>query len=312
MAINESVEFNTSPIKLGTTDLCIIWGTGAPDGDSAPEVDAVKGTIYIRTDASDDVSAFYQKIDEDGSDSDWAQLVANNDSTAFQMNGHWMWLTDKKIQFRDSAIYIYSPSDGNLRIVADTAVQVGDGTNQSSFASDGLLTMEGTAKVKKLIPLEISAGGGDCNIEAWNDGPTMNFDADAEVFYAKFTVPQDWDAASDLYWKAFVGNEIAEDDGDDVSFTLQVAAYADGEAASAAGQSVAVALDLTGGDEAINLVNLVSGTIDYDHGTYPLARGDVVQIKGTVNLGGAGECTGPLHICEHYIEYTSDRLGEAT
>ena len=50
----------------------------------------------------------------------------------------------------------------------------------------------------------------------------------------------------------------------------------------------------------------------YNDGTYPIAQGDVVVIRATVNLAGAGECTGPLHVTRWWVEYTKDKLGEAT
>ena len=56
MALSEVAAFNTGPIKLGSTNVAIIWGTGAPDGDSSPESDALKGSLYIQTNATDDES----------------------------------------------------------------------------------------------------------------------------------------------------------------------------------------------------------------------------------------------------------------
>jgi hypothetical protein len=312
MAFDESAAFLISPIKLGSTNMGLMWGDGVPDGDSPPFSDAVKGTWYAQLDAVDDTSPFWVKVDLNSTDDDWVQALINKDGTAYTILGDWTWGTDKKLLFRDAGIYIFSPSDGVMRLVADTAIRFGDGTNQACFAPDGELTLEGTAKVKDIVPLPIMTGGGTANVEAWNDGPTINFDADTETFYAEFIVPKGWDATGDMTYVALVGNEIAEDDGDDVSFTLQVAAYADGETVSAAGQTVAILQDLTGGDEAINKVNKCSGVIDYNHATYPLSPGDVVQIKGTVNLGAGAECTGPLHICSHGIEFTRDRLGETT
>jgi hypothetical protein len=80
----------------------------------------------------------------------------------------------------------------------------------------------------------------------------------------------------------------------------------------AAGQAVACILNLTGGDEAINVINRVTGTIVYNDGTYPIAAGDTVVGELAVNLGAGGECTGPLHVVAHWIEYTADKLGTAT
>ena len=109
-----------------------------------------------------------------------------------------------------------------------------------------------------------------------------------------------------------VGNEIAETDNDDVSFTGQARGYADGETMGDAGQAVTFALNLTGGDEAIDVINRVTGTIAYADGTYPIAAGDTVVVKMTVNLTDGTECTGPLHIVAQWVEYTASKLGTAT
>jgi hypothetical protein len=173
-------------------------------------------------------------------------------------------------------------------------------------------TITGTtsALAYRNIEMPLETGGGTCNQELWRGSPSLNFDADGETVYGSFTIPLDWDAASNLTLFMKVGNEIAEDDGDDVSFTFTVHGVGDGEVETDIGQTVAMTLNLTGGDEAINVVNLVSGIIDYDHGTYPIAAYDTVVLKGAVNLGGGGECTGPLHIISWGIRYTVDALGE--
>jgi len=47
-------------------------------------------------------------------------------------------------------------------------------------------------------------------------------------------------------------------------------------------------------------------------GANPIAVEDTVVVKMAANLGGGGECTGPLHIIDWWVEYTSNKLGEAT
>lgn len=312
MALSESVEFNTSPLKLGTTNVAIIWGTGVPDGDSAPQDAALKGSLYLQTNATDDESPLWIKVDEDSSNSDWVQVWVDKQEDAQSFEAAITLDADNKFCFRDTGIFAYSPADGDLRLEADGHVYIGDGTNQADFAADGELTLEGTAQVTKRLPLPIITGGGTTTVSMIGNAPSIDFNADGETFYASFIVPYEWDGVSDLYYDAMVLNEIAETDGDDVSITLTVAGWADGEAATAVGQTVAILQDLTGGDEAINVVNLCSGTIDYNEATYPMTAGDVVHIKGVVNLAGANECTGPLHITSHVIRYAASRLGQAT
>ena len=318
MALNEAVWLMT-PIELiktlGTSsNVVIIVSAGAPDGNSAPESDAAIGSIYVRDNAGTDETPLYLKVDTADSDDDWAAVLIAGEI----VTGGRTWATDltigtdKKFYFRDSGIYLYSSADGVLHLVADGSVRVGDGTNEAIFAPDGELTLAGTAQVTDSVELPIATGGGTATIEAFQGAPSINLDGDTETFLASFEAPKGWDAASDLTLVFMVGNEIAEDDGDDVSITCQVRGYADGETMGDAGQSVACTLDLTGGDEAIDVINRVTGAVVYDDGTYPIAAGDTVVIEATVNLGGGGECTGPLHIIKWWAEFTKSKLGTAT
>lgn len=213
------------------------------------------------------------------------------------------------VQLQDQAGDVSTPSSGYGRVFCkgDEPYWISDAGTVTGLLHGGSESV-GVYAIQEL-PLEL--GGGDANIEVWRGAPSINFDADGEVVYVTAHIPTDrWDGASNIELVAMVGNEIAEDDGDDVSFTCTVHGVADGEAETDAGQAVALTLNLTGGDEAINVVNEVSGGIDYDHGTYPIAEGDTIVIKCAVNLGEAGECTGPLHIISWYLKYQSNRRGE--
>lgn len=305
------------PIQLNKTagtdsSIVLLVGVGAPDGDSSPQSDAAKGSIYIRDDATDDEPCIYVKVDEDSSDDDWAALVVNKSERQITFENHVTMDADMKIYFRDTAIFIHSNADGSLHIQADTDITIGDGTNQVEIQADGEIQLAGTAKYYDYIPFPIDVGGGTATVEIWNGAPTINLDADGETFAFALPLPQNWDAASDITIVMKVANEIAEDDGDDVSFTFQCRGYGDGEETSDAGQSVSATLNLTGGVEAINVVNQVTGAIDYDHGTYPIAAGDTLVVEGTVNLGGGGECTGPLHVLSWGVKLLCNKLGEAS
>jgi hypothetical protein len=308
MALTYTTEL-TPPVKFGSTDLGLHWGTTAPDGNSSPFSDLAPGSFYIQRDATTDESHWWQKVDNSAADDDWVKVFVDKAEEALSLEATLTMVTDNKVSFRDAAIFIHSNADGYLHLQADTAVTIGDGTNQLSIQSDGEITLEGTAKPTYTLPFPIEVGGGTADKEVFNGAASINLDADTETFLYGFRMPASWDAASDITLFFDVGNEIAEDDGDDVSFTCQVRGYADGETMSDAGQSVAALQDLTGGDQAINVINRVTGTIDYDDGTYPIAAGDTVIVKATVNLGAGSEATGPLHVVAWGIQYTGDSLG---
>lgn len=316
MAVNPNSTL-VDPIELNATagtasNIALFVEAGAPDGNTAPWKDAVKGSLYIRSDATDDESPLYLKVDENDADDDWVQVMVDKSAGAMSLLAALTMGTDKKLTFRDSAIYIHSNADGELTVTADGEVNIGDGTNQVAIQADGEIQLEGTAKVTRAIPLPLDAGHGTATVEEFKGAPSINLDADNEEWFLSFEAPNDWDAASDLTLVFMVANEIAETDGDDVSFTIQARGYADGDTISDAGQTVAVLQDLTGGDEAIDVVNRCTGVIDYDEATYPIAAGDTVVCKCQVNLTNGTECTGPLHIIAQWVEYTANKLGTAT
>jgi hypothetical protein len=314
MAVNPFTKLVT-PVQLeeaetsGADTIVIDVVSAAPDGNTEPQLSAPKGSVSIRDNQTDDLSSWYLKVDDSNSDDDWVQFIVANSEEAHTQEGDWTWSADKKVLFRDSAIYIHSNADGYLHIQADTGITLGDGTNDLTIASDGTVSLAGTAAVTKRLSFPIFSGGGTANTATFIGAPSINLDADTETFLCAVRMPPDWDAASDITIFLDVGNEIAETDGDDLSFTGQVRGYADGETMSDAGQTVAILQDLTGGDQAINVINRATGTIDYDHGTYPIAVNDTLVIELTVNLGAGTEATGPLHVIAWGIEYTANKLG---
>lgn len=315
MAVNPEWTFR-SPGQVNDTDgsnpMTYIVGTGAPDGDAEPQTTADVGSLYFRTDQTVGQSPLYVKYGTASSDNDWTQVLLQDDEGTVSIEGSWTWDADNSIYFRDSGLRMYSSADGqlNIRLSGSDYVTIGGAANYTKIDVNGNISLAGTAKVVKNLPLPVTDSGGTSTEEMWNNAPSINLDATDETWYASFVVPRDWDAASDMKYVAYVGNEIAETDGNDVIMALTVAGFADGETAGTAGQTVSIAQNLTGGDQAINKVNIVTGTIDYDNGGYPIADGDVVHIKGAVTLStAAGTATGPLHIVAHHIRYTASRLG---
>jgi len=62
-------------------------------------------------------------------------------TTAIQVvNGGLALATNKKVQFRDSAIYINSDADGHLELVADTGISFKIGSTEQIILTDGALT----------------------------------------------------------------------------------------------------------------------------------------------------------------------------
>ena len=56
----------------------ILFGQGTPNGDLEPFKSAQKGSLYMQSNATDDDSHVFMKVDEGGDDADWVALVVNN------------------------------------------------------------------------------------------------------------------------------------------------------------------------------------------------------------------------------------------
>src|SRR5688572_23720731 len=54
----------------------LLWGQGTPDGDREPFLSAQKGTLYFQSDATDDSSHVWQKVDEGNDNDDWVLFEA--------------------------------------------------------------------------------------------------------------------------------------------------------------------------------------------------------------------------------------------
>jgi hypothetical protein len=91
-------------------------------------------------------------------------LTWMEDEDYFKLSDDILMDAAEKIQFRDTAIGVYSQADTFLDIFADGGLRIGDSsagapTNYTNFSADGTMTMVGTAKVTKEIRLEPTAAG---------------------------------------------------------------------------------------------------------------------------------------------------------
>lgn len=116
--------------------------------------------------------------------------------------------TAGKIDFRDNAIGIYSQADTFLDMFTDGGFRIGDSsagapTNYSQFAPDGILTMAGTARVKKEII--IGAGNFHKGSSAPGDGyvnaivHTLDFDkTTTQHGHYNVIIPEDFATGTEI------------------------------------------------------------------------------------------------------------------
>jgi hypothetical protein len=113
----------------------------------------------------------------------------------------------EKINFRDTAIGIYSQADTFLDIFADGAVRIGDSsagapTNYLKISSDGTVDLVGTARVKRHVhlPLDNFLPGAQSPTSA-TIGHYSGFtysQAVTQTATAVWHVPEDWDTTTDM------------------------------------------------------------------------------------------------------------------
>lgn len=318
MALEEANHILT-PLELTKTvgtssDVVVLVSSGAPDGNSSPEVDAAKGSLYIRDDASTDETALYIKVDSAGSNDDWAAvLIAGETVTGGRTWGTDLTMgTDKRLYFRNSGIYLYSSGDGVLHAVADGSFRIGDGTNELIVASDGELTLAATARVTRSLqfPPGSWTGGGQGIGTGDYGGIVLEIAGDNGVV---FRVPEDADLTANLsvkmYW--YIDEAYATGSGE-VQFACAYSAAPSDytEAVDGAGYTG----DLDSGDVNIPATAkfLTVTTIGTLTGT-SLAVGDVVGLEfSRVALDdGSNPTADPAGILLT-VEYTANKLGTAT
>jgi hypothetical protein len=139
MALDQKVSL-TIPIEINLTagsssGVTILAGAGSPDGNTDPYNSAGKGSLYLRIDQTDDLSALYQKVDADGADDDWVPVFIEKDEADRILEGNLTMDADKRTYYRSSTDgpSIYSDSACKLYIDATSGVdiskmKVGSGT----------------------------------------------------------------------------------------------------------------------------------------------------------------------------------------
>lgn len=67
----------SSDAEAPETEPTILWGQGTPAGTLAPWTLVNKGSLYMQTNATDDTSHVFMKVDEGGDAADWDALLTS-------------------------------------------------------------------------------------------------------------------------------------------------------------------------------------------------------------------------------------------
>ena len=142
-----------------STSVHVIVDEGAPSGAADPQASANKGTLYFRTDQTDDLSPLYVKVDEDSADDDWVQVMVETSNDAYTMNGNLTLGTSTALYLRDTGQKLYSPSDGVgfWALSGSDVARFGDQSNSHyiQIAQDGEMTLSGNGMINQRYRFEI-------------------------------------------------------------------------------------------------------------------------------------------------------------
>jgi hypothetical protein len=119
---------------------------GSTTGDGGPISTLFSNTLTFGTNAQSDIAITFNATSNDG------VLTWKEDEDYFEFSDDLLIATTEKIQFRDTAIYINSSTDGQLDLVADTEIQIaattvdinGDADISGNLGIGGNLTVTGT------------------------------------------------------------------------------------------------------------------------------------------------------------------------
>jgi hypothetical protein len=142
-----------------STSVHVICDEGAPSGAADPQASANKGSLYFRTDASDDEPCLYVKTDEDSADDDWRPVIIDNDAATKTIGATWTWGTSNAIQLRDSGQKLYSSADGYgwWALTGSDVMRIGDQANSHyiQVAQDGEMTVYGNGMINSRYRFEL-------------------------------------------------------------------------------------------------------------------------------------------------------------
>lgn len=138
----------------------IIADAGVPDGAADPQASAYQGSLYFRTDASDDEPCLYVKVDTDSADDDWVALLIDKDESTKTIEANWTWDTSNAILLRDAGQKIYSPAadTGALALAASGDTwQIGDqaASNYIEVDFEGEVKTVGVARFNDRARFEV-------------------------------------------------------------------------------------------------------------------------------------------------------------
>jgi hypothetical protein len=283
------------------------------------------GHLDITADTSIDLNADVEAADDVSLLSDAAVLNfgADSDVSLTHVADTGLLLNSAmQLQFRDSAIGIYSQADTFLDLFADGGVRIGDSsagapTNYLHVQPDGEIQLVGTAKYKKYVHLEFdhTRTTGTAKPTEVIRGAISGFSlpiyaADDEELFSCTCIDPAWDGTTDPVVKLAVWLASAEDVNDDFNLQVSVEVFnpSTNEVVPTTTNDYAVETNVTVGTQYASY--FVSFTLDAD--VIGMVAGEPMSIR-IRRLAAAGtEIAGEVVVHGVVIEWTCNKLGQAT
>jgi len=192
----------------------------------------------------------------------------------------------------------------------NSAARIGDGTtNYSAFATDGELTLVGTARVKKNIAKLVEAGrGANSPTERTDEAPyvswTFAINDDSEH---TLIIPHDMDFTQDAIVYVQWYTSVDQTD-DEVNWQVEWNSRAVGETINA-GSTTDTSGDVSCGTQWViteTLVETITGN--------SIAADDILglDLKRIAIVDGTDPAVGSIHVLGVHVEYTANKLGDPT
>ena len=177
---------------------------GSTAGDGGPISNLFSNALVFGTNADTDIAITFNANSNDG------VLTWMEDEDYFQFSDDILLTTTEKLQFRDTAIYINSSTDGQLDLVADSEIQIAATTVDINGNVDvsGTLTVAGAvdfgdAALSNVgaVQLDSIAGDGDTNTSitfSGSDVITITAGGDAQFTFNNGSIVPSVDDDIDL------------------------------------------------------------------------------------------------------------------
>lgn len=212
----------------------------------------------------------------------------------------------------DSRAYLYPNISEKIKVDSSGNIIIGDSSNYTKCTSEGLQSMTGTARVKRILRLnagDIKDGSSSPSPVVLGDYLMYNYGINDNA-YTSISIPEDLDTSGtiDIYAIWCIGEAYSTNSAE-IKWRIDWSLSAIGEVASSPGNSG----DNDTGDINIpstsyTLVRTLLVSISYTD----IAANDILGIKvSRIALTGGNNPTAEPGILGLDIEYTSNKLGKS-